>query len=128
MSKPYRPSNGTEGEGFISTYCYNCIHENPSNELKPHCEILTATMCLGTDDEGYPKEWIYDTNNKPTCTKFKKWDWGNDGDPNDPDNPKAPPVEDPNQLCMPFELNEIQEVELHPLNSFGADFEKELVK
>jgi hypothetical protein len=100
--KKYRPSNGSEGECFMSEHCYQCIHENPDPEKKPKCEIMTFTMCFGVDEPEYPKEWCYDENNRPTCTKFQKWDWGNDGDPNDPENPKAPIPEDPNQLCLPF--------------------------
>lgn len=100
--KPYRPSNGTEGCSFIETYCMNCIHENPDPEKDPKCDIQTLTMCLDLNDPEYPKEWIYDENNKPCCTAFKKWDWGNDGDPDDPNNPKYVQPDDPNQLCLPL--------------------------
>lgn len=109
MSKKYRPSNGSEGDHFISTFCMNCIHENPNPELKPNCEILTFTMCYDVNEPEYPEEWIYNDQGKPVCSSFKKWDWGNDGDPNDPDNPKAPIPEDPNQLCIPFMIAEIEE-------------------
>ncbi len=105
--KPYRPSNGSEGDWFMSEHCYQCIHENPDSEKKPKCEIITASMCFFITDAGYPKEWCYDENNEPCCTKWQKWDWGNDGDPDDPDNPKAPIPEDPNQLCFPFIFDEI---------------------
>lgn len=64
-------------------------------------------MCLSVTDKDYPKEWIYNRENKPICTSFVKWDWGNDGDPNDPDNPKAPIPENPNQLVFPFMIDEI---------------------
>ncbi len=105
--RKYRPSNGTEGMGFIETYCANCIHENPNPELKPNCDILSRTMWYGVNDKEYPTEWVYNEDNKPCCTEFKKWDWGNDGDPNDRDNPKAPVPDDPNQLCFPFIFDEI---------------------
>ena len=108
MSK-YRPSNGTEGMWFADKFCANCIHDNPDYEAKePRCEILTLTMCFDVTDKEYPKEWCYE-DGKPTCTKFKKWDWGNDGDPNDPDNPKAPIPISPNQLVIPFVVDEINE-------------------
>lgn len=108
MSKLYRPSNGTEGEYFMSEHCYQCIHDNPNYDAKaPRCDIMTMTMFMSVDEPGYPKEWCYGEDGKPTCTKFKKWDWGNDGDPTDPDNPKAPIPEDPNQLCLPFIFDEI---------------------
>lgn len=105
--RKYRPSNGTEGDYFMCEHCYQCIHDHPNPDLKPKCEIIVLTMCLDLNDKDYPAEWTYDENNKPTCTKFLKWDWDNDGDPNDPDNPKAPVPEDPNQLCLPFIFEEI---------------------
>lgn len=107
--KKYRPSNGTEGDGFMENFCYQCIHDNPDyNARSPRCEIMTLTMCLGVDDNDYPSEWQYDENDRPTCTKWKKWDWGNDGNPDDPENPKFIPPDDPNQLCLPFELEKIE--------------------
>jgi hypothetical protein len=108
--RKYRPSNGTEGEYFISEFCQNCIHDNPDYDAKsPRCDILTLTMCLDASDPNYPSEWVYDENDRPTCTKFVKWDWDNDGDPGDPDNPLAPiPVSD-NQLVMPFLVSDIEQ-------------------
>jgi hypothetical protein len=105
--KKYRPSNGTEGMAFCEHFCERCIHENPSQESKRKCDILTATMLYDVNEEKYPKEWTYDENGSPTCTNWVKWDWNNDGDPDDPDNPKAPIPENPNQLCFPFLLDEI---------------------
>lgn len=64
-------------------------------------------MCYDISDAEYPKEWCYGEDGEPTCTKFVKWDWGNDGDPNDPENPKVPVPEDPDQLCFPFIFDEI---------------------
>lgn len=102
-TKKYRPSNGTEGMAFMSEFCDTCIHENAVPDKKPNCEIMTNSMCLGIDDKDYPSEWTYDKDGKPICTKFKKWDWINDGDPYDPNNPKAPVMEDPNQLKLEME-------------------------
>lgn len=109
MDKKYRPSNGTEGDFFMNKFCYQCINDNPDHNAKsPRCNIMTLSMCLDVDDKDYPKEWIYDSEDKPICTSFVKWDWGNDGDPNDPDNPKRPIPEDPKQLVMPFLLDDIE--------------------
>lgn len=107
--KKYRPSNGSEGDWFIHTYCYNCIHENPA--IRRSCGILTRTFIHNTNEPEYPKEWIYDEHNEPKCTAHVKWDWDNDGDPDDPNNPKAPPKIAPNQLCLPFELMQIEQGE-----------------
>lgn len=109
-SKKYRPSNGTEGDFFMNKFCFQCINENPDPDKKPNCKIMTASMMFNVDDKKYPKEWVYDENDSPTCTSFVKWDWDNDGDPNDSDNPKAPVIIDPNQLCLPFVTEEIEEI------------------
>lgn len=54
----------------------------------------------------YPKEWIIGPNGYGMCTAFKKFDWGRDDDGNLIDPPE-PPVDDPNQLCLPFIFEEI---------------------
>lgn len=107
-NRKYCPSNGTEGSWFEDKFCMNCIHTNPDPCKKPQCEIWCRALCWNVTDEHFPKEWIYDDNDKPTCTSWVKWDWDNDGDPNDGDNPKAPKPEDPNQLCIPFIIEEIE--------------------
>jgi hypothetical protein len=101
--KKYRPSNGTEGEGFMGCFCYQCIHDNGDDKL---CEIISLTMCLDVNDKDYPEEWTYDEQNNPTCTKFVKWDWGKDDDGNWI-QPSPPPIDDPNQLCLPFIFDEL---------------------
>lgn len=65
--KPYRPSNGTEGEMFQEQFCYRC--RNDQNDDDP-CEILTATMFYTVNAPKYPKEWVYDKDGRPTCTAF----------------------------------------------------------
>lgn len=106
--KPFRPSNGTEGWGFVETYCMNCIHCDPDPTGDKQCNILCRTLIHDANDPEYPKEWVY-IDDKPTCTSWVKWDWGNDGNPDDPDNPNFVPPDDPNQLCLPFELDRIEE-------------------
>jgi len=68
--KSYRPSNGTEGEIFQERFCYRCIHEDLENE--DYCEIVSLTMAYYTNHEKYPKEWVFDKDGYPTCTKFEK--------------------------------------------------------
>jgi len=105
--KAYRPSNGTEGMYFTDKYCMNCIQGDPNPEGKKQCEILLATLIYNVNEKGYPPEWQYNDDDEPVCTNWKKWDWGNDGDPDDPDNPNYRPPDDPNQLCFPFLFDEI---------------------
>lgn len=66
MSDQYYPSNGTEGEGFISIWCENCKRDPASRNgnAKTLCNILLNSL-IGKP----PKQWIYQ-NGKPTCTSF----------------------------------------------------------
>ncbi len=58
-------------------------------------------MCFYPTEKDYPREWIYDSMEKPTCTKYVNWNWDKDGDPDDPDNPNKPPdPPDPNQIHL----------------------------
>lgn len=112
MNRKYRPSNGTEGMIFEEKFCMNCFHCDPNPDGPKQCEILLNMMSFDTNDAEYPKELIYDENGKGICTNYKKWDWGNDGDPDNPDNPNYTPPDDPNQLVLPFELIEIEKENL----------------
>lgn len=56
----YRPSNATEGDGFISHWCGSCQRTGV-------CPIVMATMELDVDDEDYPAEWVRGDNG-PCCT------------------------------------------------------------
>lgn len=109
MTRKYQPSNGTEGMGFIENHCEQCIHEqflHTQNEDDVKCDILSRTMIFNVNDKEYPKEWIWNSEDCPTCTKWKKWDWGFDDDDNPGGNKPPEPVPD-NQLFLPFIANEI---------------------
>tara|TARA_R110002072_G_scaffold302699_1_gene487422 strand:+ start:10723 stop:11004 length:282 start_codon:yes stop_codon:yes gene_type:complete len=69
MTKKYRPSNGSEGEAFISKWCANCRNEDFDLDSDDHCHILGATMMYSIDEDGYPREWIYGDHG-PRCTAF----------------------------------------------------------
>lgn len=101
--KKYQPSNGTEGEGFMENYCYNCIHERwvhrqDEDKEEDKCDILSRSMIHDVKDKEYPSEWTYDENNRPICTKFSKFDWGGDDDRREP--PPKPYEPPPNQLML----------------------------
>lgn len=93
-NKPYRPSNSDEGFWFISKFCENCIHGKYEHTMdlndKP-CEILSRSMF------GQANEFVYDQDNKPSCTAFRKFQWeqNENGEWNE-----APPPLDPNQLNL----------------------------
>jgi len=107
--KSYRPSNGTEGMCFVSEFCEQCIHEkfiHTSNDNDKKCDIFSATMLYDIGEAEYPKEWIYQ-DNKPICTAFVKFDWSQDDNGNWIDPEPTEPPDDPNQLCIPFDIIEI---------------------
>jgi len=68
----YRPSNGTEGEIFMSAFCSKCKHDNlDPKTYSGGCEIIGLTMAFDTNDAEYPREWIIDSDGQPTCTAFE---------------------------------------------------------
>ena len=74
MSKPYRPSSGTEGFIFTSKFCDRCKHDNYTDERpQDGCEILVRTLGYGIDDKEYPTEWVSDSSG-PRCTAFEARD------------------------------------------------------
>jgi hypothetical protein len=68
--KPYRPSNGTEGEVFHEAFCYQCRYYGDVIGKVPPCAIQDAALALQVDDPGYPAEWIEDEEG-PRCTAFE---------------------------------------------------------
>jgi hypothetical protein len=67
----YRPSNGTEGEGFMCRFCMECERDRAFwEEDGDGCEIAARSLIFDTDEEGYPTEWRYDEKGEPTCTAF----------------------------------------------------------
>ena len=66
-TKPYRPSNGSEGERFMRRFCYRCEHDK---EFTDPCEIIMLTMAYDLNDKEYPPEWVRDSSGAK-CTNFK---------------------------------------------------------
>lgn len=64
--RPYRPSNGTEGEVFQSGWCNNCANDDV--DTGDFCRILSNAL-MGEQ----PEEWVYQ-NRQPTCTAFMPFD------------------------------------------------------
>lgn len=111
--KKYQPSNGTEGMWFCEKFCDQCVHEkyvHTLNENDNKCDIFSRSMVYDVQDPEYPTEWVYDENDKPTCTSWVKWDWDKDDDGNWNDPPQPEPI-DPNQLMLFSEWDEIEYVE-----------------
>jgi hypothetical protein len=72
VSKPYRPSCGTEGADFMAEWCDRCAREKPTREglAEDGCAILSDTFMYEKADPRYPKEWVEDENG-PRCTAFE---------------------------------------------------------
>lgn len=61
----FQPSNGTEGDSFMSAFCFRCGQWGAKG-----CDIQARTMAFGPEDPEYPREWTYDGQGDPTCTAF----------------------------------------------------------
>ena len=74
MSKPYRPSNGTEGDIFYHWWCSACARDHAFRDNPDSgdgCPIVAATFVFNIDEPEYPKEWIQnDDGSNPRCTAF----------------------------------------------------------
>lgn len=57
--RPYRPSNGTEGDLFEAKWCGTCARNKVAG-----CAIRPASVCCGVEDERYPEEWVEDANDQ----------------------------------------------------------------
>lgn len=57
----WRPSNGFEGDIFMSTVCRDCIIGSQK------CLIIEASMTYSVDEEGYPKQLHIGDCGYPQC-------------------------------------------------------------
>ena len=94
--KPYRPSNGSEGDSFQAAFCERCVHDKAARagRYEDGCLILARALFLRREDPNYPKEWVVDDDGRsnPRCLAFREE--GGDGDR------PAPPDPDPRQLVL----------------------------
>lgn len=72
--KPYRPSNGSEGDLFQGLWCAGCqrdaaFRNDPDNN--DGCAIVANTMAYDREDSEYPREWQYSSRGQPICTAFQ---------------------------------------------------------
>ena len=71
-TKPYRPSNATEGDIFHGQWCAHCR----ANAGEDGCDIELRAMANDLDDPDYPAEWVrewQDARNKwgsAICTAY----------------------------------------------------------
>lgn len=92
QTKPYRPSNGTEGSVFEARFCDRCKRDakyRRTQDGADGCPILAAVFCIEVDDPKYPKEWVQNAHGDPygataRCTAFRF------DDPNSRRRPRKP--------------------------------------
>lgn len=61
----FRPSNGTEGQIFIGSWCFQC-----ARDANHDCPIVAATFRYTVEEAEYPQEWQYGPDGQPLCTAF----------------------------------------------------------
>ena len=74
--KPYRPSNGTEGDIFMAAWCADCAFNDVDEDP---CGIQLFALAHSVGDPEYPAEWVY-VDDRPTCTAFKNQCFADDGE------------------------------------------------
>lgn len=66
-ARPYRPSNGTEGDSFMGAWCERCTRYR-----KGACGILNASFVYSLGEPGYPQEWRrVGPHGRPVCTAYR---------------------------------------------------------
>jgi hypothetical protein len=81
-SRLYRPSNGTEGIGFMAEWCDECARDDEYQTAEAEgrsgpdgCPILARVLLHNVGEPGYPTDWIYSDlgppwYGRPRCTAF----------------------------------------------------------
>ncbi len=76
MTRPYRPSNGSEGEGFQSSFCDICerdraFRDSGYDDAALGCKILANALAFDIKSPEFPKEWVEDDDGgNSRCTAF----------------------------------------------------------
>lgn len=76
MSNKWMPSNGSEEQEFVDSYCSHCRHEtwNPKTGKGRECKILTASFLKGS-----VPEWQVSADGTPRCINFERHRFVNKG-------------------------------------------------
>lgn len=68
----FTPSNGTEGEIFMSRWCARCARDDFDPETgEGGCPIIAYTMALREEDPDYPRDWRIGEDSQPMCVSFE---------------------------------------------------------
>ncbi|NDV53859.1 hypothetical protein [Salipiger sp. PrR003] len=66
--RPYRPSNGTEGDTFMAGWCANCALADYEGD---GCTIQLRALAHSIDEPEYPADWNHTNGGEPQCTAFR---------------------------------------------------------
>ena len=69
--RPYSPSNGSEGDRFMTEWCGKCASMD-FDDPDACCPIMGAAMAFSIGDPEYPAEWQYSNAGVPQCAAFKE--------------------------------------------------------
>lgn len=79
----YRPSTGTEGIGFMESWCSRCKRDALWNGTAQDpdrvgdddlCQIIARSYAFTVDEPGYPQEWVVQQDGTPACLAFEAVD------------------------------------------------------
>lgn len=69
--KKWRPSNGEEGDIFMSGWCRYCANDLGTDEDGGlGCDISTSAFWHEIDEPAYPQEWQIGPDGQPQCTAY----------------------------------------------------------
>lgn len=118
--KPYRPSNGSEGDCFQAAWCERCLRDKAARagDYANGCDILLRALAFPITDALYPDEWRQPIGDEwaPECTAFiEDSDDERDPPPPDPDPAQLVLIADPSEdlAYFPEVLPELIEVGSH---------------
>jgi hypothetical protein len=75
-TRPYRPSNGTEGLDFQEEFCDRCRRDAEYRRTeagRDSCPIVSAALTYLPEHPSYPVEWVQDESGA-RCTAFEPMD------------------------------------------------------
>lgn len=74
----YVPSNTDEHHLFIDSWCRKCTRDRAMREGLPierchadeSCELIEASLQYAPTEDGFPTEWIINSDGQPACRHF----------------------------------------------------------
>ncbi len=70
----YCPASGSEGVAFEDAWCCQCVHYREVDKEVWDCRLDILGQAHAVADvtlPEFPKEWVYDIDGLPSCTRFE---------------------------------------------------------